>query len=133
MLSVIISPSAKSGTLWRLLWWSESWAKGIILIDSLPTCVNTHGINIFHVTDSNTVIIRISDNFIFYFFPTCHWPLHQNLVGHSERLEIDDTDTQELRKGTGLNKDIKESALTQILVSTKVLNPSPLSPTFQKA
>lgn len=54
--------------------------------DSLPTCVNTHGVNIFHVTDCDTVIICISDNFIFYFFPTCHWPLNQDLVGHSECL-----------------------------------------------
>lgn len=107
-----------------------------ILVDSLPTCVNTHGINILHVTDSNTVIIGISDNFIFYFFPACHWPLHQNLVGHSKCLEIDNTDSKDLRKDTGLNKDMKESALTQILVSTKVLNPISIPfppPTFQKA
>lgn len=90
--------------------------------DSLPTCVNTHGVNIFHVTDCDTVIICISDNFIFYFFPTCHWPLHQDLVGHSKCLEIDGRDTKDLRKGSGLNRDIKESALTYMLVSTKVLN-----------
>lgn len=92
----------------------------MILEDSLPTCMNTHGINILHVTDSHTIVIRISDHFIFYFFPTCHWPLHQNLVGHSKSLKIGDKICQRVRKGTDLNMDVIQNALTYILVSTEV-------------
>ena len=73
-----------------------------MLEDSLPTCMNTHGINIFHVTDSDTIVISISDHFIFYLFPTCHWLLHQNLVGHSKSLEIGEKRNRRIRKELGL-------------------------------
>lgn len=37
-------------------------------------------------------------------------------------MEIDGRDIKDLRKGFGLNRDIKESVLIYMLVSIKVLN-----------
>ena len=42
--------------------------------------MNTDRIEVFHVTDGNTVIIGITDYFIFYFFPACHTAFNQCLT-----------------------------------------------------
>src|SRR5574344_1408907 len=43
------------------------------------TCVNTKWVEIFHITYSNTVIIAVANNLIFYFFPAFQTFLYQNL------------------------------------------------------
>ena len=47
------------------------------------TSMNTNRVKVFHVADYDTVIISITHNFVFDFFPACYTAFDENLTYHT--------------------------------------------------